>query len=209
VGHTGLIRESGEFRVGATTAGQLGSEPAQPVVASGANSPELPESPFRLVKSTHGEGAAGESRSEPAERHHGQGRCLGNPTEKVREMRQAESVLGLIREERNEALESWVRSKDACPVREGAEGKGPGVAPRRRPTSLHVRFRESRGLKCPRLLGKLRRRQQLVRNAVARAHRQSIPCCSVGGSPSSVGHGASSLGDRAGVGSGASRSERR
>ena len=71
---------------------------------------------------------------------HGQGRCLGDPTEKVREMREAKSVLGLIREQRNEALESWVRSKDACPVREGAEGKGPEVVPRRRPTSPHVRF---------------------------------------------------------------------
>jgi IS5 family transposase len=40
-------------------------------------------------------------------------------------MRAAESVLGLVRDKRNEALESWVRSKDACPVREGAEGKGP------------------------------------------------------------------------------------
>src|SRR5207253_5519453 len=55
-------------------------------------------------------------------------------------MRKAKSVLGLIREQRNEALESWVRSKDACPVREGAEGKGPEVVPRRRPTSLQARF---------------------------------------------------------------------
>src|SRR5712691_7111074 len=72
-------------------------------------------------------------------------------------MRIAESVLGLIREQRNEALESWVRSKDACPVWEGAEGKGPGVAPRRRPTSPHVRFRERggpRGLSPTRLIAR-------------------------------------------------------
>ena len=59
-------------------------------------------------------------------------------------MRKAKSVLGLIREQRNEALESWVRSKDACPVREGAEGKGPEVVPRRRPTSQPVRFEGAR-----------------------------------------------------------------
>src|SRR6266704_5174591 len=59
-------------------------------------------------------------------------------------MRIAESVLGLIREQRNEALESWVRWKDACPVREGAEGKGPEMAPRRRPTSQPVRFEGAR-----------------------------------------------------------------
>ena len=57
------------------------------------------------------------------------------PRRYVRCVQPSRSWGSFIRAQRNEALESWVRSKDACPVREGAEGKGPEVVPRRRPTS--------------------------------------------------------------------------
>lgn len=93
-------------------------------------------------------------------------------------MPNAETELGIIRKSflRRSSLESSVRGKRACTVREGGDGKGPSRAPRRRPTSLRRAVRpggihrnEQATLKC---LYLVRRQGSACRTTVAVSARE-------------------------------------